>query len=331
MPSSDQTSASVPGAGPAGVPVDKTRSTFGDEDPLAHPLRPFTVRGAARLGARNGLMMANRPTVRARLLPTFLIAGAARCGTTTMYATLSQHPAIAPSLLRTKEVHFFDNRYDRGLAWYQCHFPLRARVARAAHAAGAREPHAFESGVSYMFHPLAPERIKRDLPGVKLLVLLRDPVERAFSSHANSVSKNCELEPFERAIELESTRLSGERERILADPSYASLSYRQHAYRTRGEYIDQIERLEALFGRESIHVVDSAAFFADPAPWYDGVLDFLGVPNAGYPVFKHLNARARPAPMSDSVRKSLMEHYRPYDERLAKWLGWEPTWCRKHS
>lgn len=332
MPSGDQASPSVPEAGTAGVPVDKTRSKFGDEDPLAHPLRPFTLRGAVRLGVGNGLMMANRPTARARLLPTFLIAGAGRCGTTTMYATLSQHPAIAHPLLRwTKEVHFFDNKYDRGLAWYQCHFPLRARVARAARAIGAREPHAFESGVSYMFHPLAPERIQRDLPGVKLLVLLRDPVERAFSSHANSVSKNCELEPFDRAIELESSRLSGERERILADPSYASLSYRQHAYRTRGEYIDQIERLEELFGRDSIHVVDSAAFFADPAPWYDGVLEFLGLPNPGYPDFKHLNARARPAPMSDSVRKSLGEHYRPYDERLVKWLGWEPTWCKQHS
>ena len=100
MPGGDRASASVPEAGPAGVPVDKTRSTFGDEDPLAHPLRPFTARGALRLGARNGLMMANRPTVRARLLPTFLIAVAGRCGTTTMYATLSQHPAIAHPLLR---------------------------------------------------------------------------------------------------------------------------------------------------------------------------------------------------------------------------------------
>lgn len=332
MSSGDQASASTPEAGSAGGPVDRTRAKFGDEDPLAHPLHPFTLGGAARLGARNGLMMVNRPTARARMLPTFLIAGAGRSGTTTMYATLSQHPAVAHPLLRwTKEVHFFDNKYDRGLAWYQCHFPLRARVARAAHEAGAGEPHAFESGVSYMFHPLAPERIKRDLPGVKLLVMLRDPVERAFSSHANAVSKHCELEPFERAIELESSRLSGEREHILADPSYPSFSYRQHAYRTRGEYIDQIERLEELFGRDSIHVVDSAAFFADPTPWYAGVLKFLGLPEAGNPDFKQLNSRARPAPMPDSVRKSLREHYHPYDERLVKWLGWEPTWCRQYS
>jgi hypothetical protein len=117
----------------------------------------------------------------------------------------------------------------------------------------------------------------------------------------------------------------------MADPAYESVSYRHHAYRRRGEYIDQLEHLEELFGRERIHVIDSADFFADPVPAYDGTLEFIGLPNVGYPDFKHLNARQRPAPIPDSVREKLREHYRPYDERLVKWLGWEPTWCRQHS
>jgi len=278
--------------------------------------------------ARPVLVAARRPGYRSRMLPGFLIAGAARCGTTSMFEALSQHPAVfnAALLPWTKEVHYFDNNYDRGLAWYQCHFPPTARARLSARRAGTA-PVAFESGPSYMFHPLAPERINRDLPGVKLLVLLRDPVERAYSAHANRVSSGCENEPFARALELEDARLEGEVERMLADPVYVSHSYRHHAYRTRGQYADQLERLERIFGRDRIHVIDSGDFFADPGPVYDQVLDFLGLPRRGHPLFGRHNARPRSA-MPETVRAALEEHFRPYDERLTAWLGHEPSWER---
>jgi hypothetical protein len=277
---------------------------------------------------RSGWVTANLLTSQARMLPGFLIVGAARCGTTSMFTALSQHPAVfnAALLPWTKEVHYFDNNYDRRLAWYQSHFPLRARARLAARAAGVT-PVAFESGPYYMFHPLAAARIHRDLPGVKLLVMLRDPVERARSGHSYSVSLGYETEPFRRALELEDARLEGEAERIVADPSYASHSHRHHSYRVRGQYAEQIERLEHLFGPERIHVVDSDDFFAEPEPVYDGVLEFLGLPHRGYPVFGQHNARPR-SPMPQSVRTALEEHYRPFDERLATWLGREPSWRR---
>jgi hypothetical protein len=310
-------------------PPDSTRASLGYRDPLAHPVSSRRLAGTAQQALRTTMLTANRPTAAARMLPTFLIVGAPRCGTTSMVGALSQHPAVSPPLLPwTKEVHFFDNWYYRGLPWYQSHFPLRSRMERTARAVGVKTPQAFESGVYYMFHPLAPERIKRDLPGVKLLVLLRDPVERAFSSHAYSTVAGCETEPFDRAIELEETRLAGEVEKIRSDPAYDSLSHRHHSYKARGEYIDQLERLERLFGRERIHVVDSNDFWADPTPIYRGVVEFLGLPHVGDPDFKHLNARPRPAPMSDSVRAALQDHFHPYDERLTTWLGREPSWCR---
>ncbi len=329
MASGEETDGLAVGLNPGDGPPDSTRAALGHRDPLAHPVSSRRVRGMAKQAVRTAMLTANRPSSAARMLPTFLIAGAGRSGTTSMVGALSQHPAVSPPLLPwTKEVHFFDNWYYRGLPWYQSHFPIRARREVAARAVGVQEPQAFESGVYYMFHPLAPERVKRDLPGVKLLVLLRDPVDRAFSQYAYSVTAGCEMESFERAIELEESRLAGEAEKIMADPAYDSLSHRHHSYRTRGQYIDQLERLEELFGRERIHVVVSNDFWADPVPIYRGVLEFLGLPEAGDPDFKHLNARPRPAPMTDSVRAALEEHYRPYDERLAKWLGRVPSWCR---
>ena len=99
-----------------------------------------------------------------------------------------------------------------------------------------------------MFHPLAGERIRRDLPGVKLLVLVRDPVERAYSAHAHELARGYETEPFERALELEDQRLAGEAERIVAQPGYLSHSHQHHAYLARGRYADQLERLDKLLG-----------------------------------------------------------------------------------
>src|SRR5579875_3158838 len=283
------------------------------------------ARSVRRLG-HSTVISFGLPTYWARSLPRFVIVGAQRCGTTSLTRTLSGHPAVFGPLVH-REVHYFDVAYQRGMAWYRSNFPLTLRGRKAARAAGAPLT-TFESSPYYMFHPLAPERIYRDLPGVKLLVLLRDPVERAFSAHTHELELGFETEPFERAIELEDTRLEGEADRIVADPTYYSHSHQHHSYRARGQYIEQLERLEQIFGRERIHVLDSGDYFADPAPLYDELLNFLELPKTGLPDFKKQNARPRPAPMPESVRTALKDHYRPYDERLAAWLGQAPSWCR---
>jgi hypothetical protein len=277
----------------------------------------------ARRIAHSLSVSTGRLTYRARMLPGFLIVGAQRCGTTSMYRTLSQHPAVLKAVLH-KGVHYFDTGYDHGPAWYQGHFPLRARAALARRATGD-VPLTFESSPYYMFHPLAAERISRDLPDVKLLVLVRDPVERAYSAHAHELARGFETEPFERALELEDQRLAGEAERIVSQPGYHSHSHQHHGYLTRGHYADQLERLDELFGRDRVHVVDSGRFFTDPEPVYDAVLDFLGLRRHGYPAFERHNARPR-SPMPEALRATLGEHFLPHDERLADWLGQAPSW-----
>jgi Sulfotransferase domain len=304
--------------------MGSTQQEWSARGTLAPSPRPGWLQQARKL-TYQGLVMAGRPVSQMRLLPGFLIVGAERCGTTSMFHVLKQHPAVFGTAVRKQEVHFFDVAYGRGLTWYQSQFPLRAVAGLTARRVGAA-PVGFESSPYYMFHPLAPERIHRDLPGVRLLVLLRDPVERTYSAHANHVGHGLETEPFERALELEDSRLEGEAERIVADPAYTSYSHRHHSYRTRGHYIDQLEHLERVFGRDRILVIDSDDFFADPHPAYQRVLEFLGLP--AFPAtFTPQNARPR-APMPASLRAALEEHFRPYDERLAVWLGREPSWRR---
>jgi Sulfotransferase domain len=268
---------------------------------------------------------AGRLTSRARMLPGFLIVGAQRCGTTSMYRTLSQHPAVRKPVLH-KGIHYFDMNYGQSLAWYRAHFPLAAAAALAARPART-PPLTFESSPYYLFHPLAAGRIAADLPGIKLLVLVRDPVERAYSGYAHERARGFEDQPFEAALDREATRLDGEAQRISADPRYLSHSHQHHAYRARGQYIEQLERLEGLVGRDRLLVVDSGDFFTKPEPVYDRVLDFLRLPRGDYPVFERHNARPRSA-LPQTVRARLDAHFLPYDERLAAWLGEIPSWRR---
>jgi hypothetical protein len=257
------------------------------------------------------------------VLPNLLIAGGQRCGTTSMYRALAQHPDVFKPTFH-KGVHFFDVHYDRGLDWYRAHFPLQATVDRRQRRRGPI-PAVFESSPYYGFHPLAGQRIASDLPGVRLLVLIRDPVERAYSAHAHELARGYETEPFERALELEDSRVAGEEERLVADPHYVSHAHQHQAYVRRGQYIDLLRRLEGLVGRDRLHVVDSHRFFTEPERVFPEVLDFLGLPAVPGIRFEQHNARPRSS-LGDTVRRRLDEHFRPYDDALAGWLGWTPSW-----
>ncbi|WP_271219953.1 sulfotransferase [Streptosporangium carneum] len=270
---------------------------------------------------------AGRLTAGGRVLPSFLIVGAQRSGTTSLYRALSQHPLILKPVLH-KGVHYFDVAYDRGLSWYRAHFPLRTRAARLARRYGCR-PQAFESSPYYLFHPLAGPRIAWDLPGVKLIVLVRDPVERALSAHAHELARGFETErSFARAVELEEERLTGTVDDLCAAPHSTSHAHRHHAYLARGHYAEQLTRLEPLVGRDRMLVLDSGRFFGEPEIVYDRVLEFLGLPHIGDPVFEQHNAQPRPAPMPRSLRRELAERFQESDALLVRWLGTEPSWRR---
>lgn len=268
-----------------------------------------------------------RVTSGARVLPSFLIAGAQRCGTTSLYRALAQHPLLLKPVLH-KGVHYFDVAYWREVSWYQGHFPLRVSAALLGHRYGARAQ-AFESSPYYLFHPLAGERIATGLPGVKLIVLVRDPVERACSAHAHELARGYEKEShFEYAIELEARRLAGAEDLLRESPYALHHSHRHHAYLARGRYADQLDRLEPLIGRDRILVLDSHRFFQEPEQVYDRVLEFLGVPHLGYPVFERHNGRSLPRPVPRVLGQALRDHFEAYDARLVRWLGGEPSWRR---
>ncbi len=278
-----------------------------------------SVSPPAKRAAHAISVTAGRVTAPLRMLPGFLIVGAQRCGTTSMYRALAEHPSVRKAVLH-KGVHYFDMNYDRGLGWYRAHFPLTSRAP-----AGAAQT--FESSPYYLFHPLAAERIAADLPGVKLIVLVRDPVERAYSAYTHEFARGFETEPFEAAIELEPGRLNGEAERIAAEPGLSQPQPPAPCLPSARTVREQLDRLEQLFDRADIHVVDSGDFFTKPEPVYDGVLDFLGLASDDYPQFERHNARPRSA-IPEALRARLDEHFVSFDEQLIHWLDQVPSWRR---
>ena len=264
-----------------------------------------------------------RLTAGLRLEPKVIVVGAQRCGTTTLYRVLSEHPDIVRPTF-SKGIFYFDVNYGRGATWYRGHFPL-AWPARRRVPSG--EPVAFESSGYYSFHPLAAERIGRDLPGVKLVLMVRDPVERAHSAYKHELARGFETETFERALELEPERLAGEVARMEADPSYESFDHRHHAYVTRGQYAEQVERLQAAVGADSVYVMDADDFFAEPEREVAALFDWLGLTPWTPSKVEQWNARPGTA-LTPELRERLRAAYEPHDARLAELTGRTPSWRR---
>jgi hypothetical protein len=278
----------------------------------------------ARKAARWSAQAYARPTAGLRLLPDYLIIGAQRAGTTSLHRYLVQHPGVR-TMLRAKGIHFFDTSYGRGLDWYASRFPtkLYAWYVARRHGLALRTG---EASPYYLFHPHVPRRVAEHLPRVKLIALLRDPVQRAYSHYQHEVARGFETLPFEAAIEAEADRLAGETERMLAEPLYNSFSHQHHSYLARGRYAEQLARWRSLFPDEQLLVLSSERFFREPAPTFRRVLDFLGLPAFTPDAYEKHNAHDY-RQMGAAVRGRLLEHFREPNRRLYESLGEDLGWA----
>ena len=262
--------------------------------------------------ARNAVWAFGRATARWRPLPDFLVIGAQKAGTTALYAYLRWHPAITgPSW---KEVSFFDRHWWRGEAWYRGQFPL-----------GAGEGLVGEASPSYLFHPLAPARVRSLLPGAKLVALVRDPVDRAYSQYQHEVALGREPLSFEDALAREDERLRGEVERLVADPRAFSRAWWDHSYASRGRYAEQLERWLAVFPREQLLVVRTEDLGERPAETYASILSFLGAEAYELPEYPRVFDRDY-EPMRPETRAALAAAFVEPNRRLEKLLGRSVGW-----
>jgi hypothetical protein len=260
-----------------------------------------------------------------RGLPDFIIAGAQKAGTTSLFGYLEGHPQCIPS--STKEVHYFDKNLYRGEAWYRMHFPPTSRAV----ARNRKKTLSFESSPYYMCEPRVPARMKELLPNVKLIFLLRNPVTRAYSHYQHSVLRRREPLSFEEAIEAEANRLAGEEAKMLADPTYPSFAYQHFSYLLRGIYVDQLIRWREHYAPEQMLVLEAERMFQQPAEVFAQVLQFLEVESWRPVSFENLNSGRYKEPMQSATRAKLEAYFAPHNQRLYDFLGWRTSWEMKRA
>jgi hypothetical protein len=272
----------------------------------------------ARLGRarRGGEQLGRRLTVYGRPLPDFLILGAQKAGTSSLHSYLVDHPRVASGF--TKELHYFDLHYSAGLRAYRACFPHR----RAGTICGEATPY-------YLVHPQVPRRVAADLPAAKLIVLLRNPIDRAISQHNHERAVGFEPLPLEEALDAEEGRLAGERERLERDPAYESFSFMHHSYVTRGLYAEQLTRWFSAVDRSRFLILEAEALFERPQGTLDEVHDFLGLPAYEPADLRPRHVRAyRPGEEEsrERIRDRLRVTFAPHNERLYELLGVDYGW-----
>jgi hypothetical protein len=255
---------------------------------------------------------------RGRVMPNFIIIGAQKGGTTSLFEYLIQHPDLIPPL--KKEVKFFDLNYQNGLDWYRAHFPFAYRL-KEGQITG-------ESSPNMLFHPLAPEQTARHLPNVRLIVLLRDPGQRAYSHYQMNLRSGRDTGSFQEAINREPQRLAGTREAILAGSASSQTirNFINFSYLAKGEYLDQLKRWETVFSREQILVLQSEHLFKEPAQTLAEVFKFLHLAPwepSSYPVH---NPGGYYSAVLPETQGFLIDHFRPHNERLFEHLGTKFSW-----
>lgn len=285
---------------------------------------PLSEMGRYRLflAYLHATQQAARPTAPWRATPDFLIVGAQRSGTTTLYRLLAEHPAVRFPRL-TKGVHWFDVDYHRGPSWYRAGFPLRSSIEAATRQLGERVV-VGEAAPYYGFHPFAPGRIAEQLPEVKLVMILRDPVTRAWSQFHHERARGYEpLTDFGAALEAEEVRLAGAEEVLAQRPGH-HLAHQHQSYVARGRYDEQVRRLWAAVGRDRVLVLYTEELERDPGPTLDALYDFLGISRREAAPGRH-NPRSTgsiPAEHAERIRQATAAS----DAWLAENLPTPPPW-----
>jgi len=257
-------------------------------------------------------------------LPDFVVIGGKKCGTTFFYHLLSQHPLIEPAA--AKELHFFDRHFDEGLEWYRRCFP-------APRWEDGRRTITGEATPGYMRSSLAPVRMARAVPQARLIALLRNPVDRAYSDYQMVLRKGRETRSFEEAVEAKvgkwrARRFGGEDKTSKHKEDGGGPDDSARHYVSRGLYVYQLLRWSEFFDKEQMLVLKSEDFFENPTDTLKRTLSFLGLPE-WEPQASELDSnrtRRRYEPMDSATRRRLEEFFEPHNKRLYEYLGVNFGW-----
>jgi tetratricopeptide (TPR) repeat protein len=243
--------------------------------------------------------------------PDFLIIGAAKCGTSSLHKYLNHHPQIL--FPHKKELDFFWQHYDRGIDWYLAQFP--AICDRPDFLTGEATP-------NYIRFPEVARRIQQLHPNIKLIVLLRNPIDRAVSWHYHKLNTglNRDYENLEEAIATELKQIANFSEEKIIHTGYYNPDNILSSL-----YIYKVREWMKYFSKEQLLVLKSEDFYENTEVVMRQVFDFLEVPE--YKLDKYIKVNAGSyAPVSNELRKTLADYFQPYNQQLEDFLGMKFNW-----
>lgn len=258
-----------------------------------------------------------------RITPDFFIGGVQKGGTTSLYAALVQHPQIIRA--KFKEVFYYGNsdNYEKGLGHYKQFFATSFHKNSLERKLGKRAL-TLDATTNIFESREAPGRILNDNPKAKIIFILRNPAERAFSQYKMSKKKGWEKATFEQALELEEARIADGLKRA-NDFHGHNYAFQRLGYKSRGQYVNYMKNWFAEFPKENILVLNSECFFQNPSAAFENICDFLEIDNKVNVKFDKLNEGSK-GQMEEKTKIYLEDYFKPYNEELFTLLKTRYDW-----
>jgi hypothetical protein len=248
-------------------------------------------------------------------LPDFIVIGVQKGGTTVLYRLLSGHPDVRPAAL--KEIHYFDDHFDEGAEWYRRCFPTKQEDGRRT-ITGEATP-------AYLFDPLVPKRMAEVVPEARLIALLRNPVDRAYSHYNQRVRRGLETRSFEEAVYEQELWLLGGTDGLSERETHHWTREPGRSYLSRGIYVDQLARFSRFFDKGQLLVLKSEDLSKKPRETFPRILTFLDLPD-WHPEQRVARNTGRYESMGPATRRRLEEFFRPHNRRLYEYVGIDFGW-----
>jgi|APSaa5957512535_1039671.scaffolds.fasta_scaffold29405_4 hypothetical protein len=253
-----------------------------------------------------------------RSLPDFIIIGTVRSGTTSLYYNICQHECVLTAAY--DELGFFDSNYHLGLNWYRSLFPTlfsKWAVKQKTQFAITGEDTPF-----YIWNPLVAKRILKILPNIKLIVLFRNPVDRAYSNYHLAVREGSENLSFEDAIQVELKNLDKINDNIKQDVNKYAIA---RSYIAKGFYADQLKIWLELFRFEQLIIISTEDLESNPQKTLDNIYDFLKIPKNHVLIPEKQKIASYPK-IKDETRKFLIDLYKKSNAELFTMIGQTFDW-----
>jgi len=253
-----------------------------------------------------------------RSLPDFIIIGTARSGSTSLYYNICQHPCVLSAAY--DELGYFDSNFHLGLNWYRSLFPTlfsKWIVKQKKQFAITGEDTPF-----YIWNPLVAKRILKILPKIKLIVLLRNPVDRAYSNYHLGIRAGSENLSFEDAIQIELKKLNEINDEFEHNVEKYTIP---RSYIAKGFYANQLKIWLELFNSEQLIIISTEDLESNPQGTLDKIYNFLKIPK-NHKLIPEKQKKSSYPKMKNETREFLINLYKKNNAELFNMIGQKFDW-----